>query len=263
MNITYAYSAVPILTDFTFALLPIHIVMGLQVDTKTKLVLVPIFAMDTIASVACAIRIAYLPKFLEGDFLFKSVGMSFGISLLMPCYTGNTSDIVIWSETERGLAITAGNLATLRPLFRLTIDKIHSWTGKLRSTSEGSGNEGVPKSSNKRNLTLHSSRRNLYRKRSFSRDIEVHTDVDVHREKAITASFIAAPSIPTSSKNNKHRNQAAWLDSTVASKEDQKMTTSSTPKRNRTPFTTPSKRLLSRRALFCGILRDRSGWVMT
>jgi hypothetical protein len=74
MNITYAYSAVSILTDFTFALLPIHIVMGLQMDLKTKLVLVPIFAMATVASVACAIRIGYLPKFTEGDFLCEYPG---------------------------------------------------------------------------------------------------------------------------------------------------------------------------------------------
>jgi hypothetical protein len=181
----------------------------------------------------------------------------------MPCYTGNTSDIVIWSETERGLAITAGNLATLRPLFRLTIDKIHSWTGKLRSTSEGSGNEGVPKSSNKRNLTLHSSRRNLYRKRSFSRDIEVHTDVDVHREKAIIASFIAAPSIPTSSKKNKHRNQAAWLDSTVASKRGSEDDDEFYTKEKSDTFTTPSKTIIIAQGTICGILQDRSGWVTT
>lgn len=33
--------------------------------------------------------------------------------------TGATIDIAIWSTTEQGLAITAGSLATLRPLFRL------------------------------------------------------------------------------------------------------------------------------------------------
>ena len=70
-NVTYAYSAASILTDFVFALLPIHIVMGLQMDTKTKLALVPIFAMATLASIACVIRLAYIPKFTEVDFLCK------------------------------------------------------------------------------------------------------------------------------------------------------------------------------------------------
>lgn len=71
MNITYAYSAIAILTDFTFALLPIHIVMGLQMDRRTKMSLIPIFAVATIASIACAIRLGYIPKFLQGDFLCK------------------------------------------------------------------------------------------------------------------------------------------------------------------------------------------------
>ena len=33
-------------------------------------------------------------------------------------YVDATVDIAIWSTTEQGLAITAGSLATLRPLFR-------------------------------------------------------------------------------------------------------------------------------------------------
>lgn len=68
-NVTYAYSAVSILTDFIFAFLPIHIVMGLHMDTRTKLALVPIFAMATLASIACVIRLAYIPKFTAVDFL--------------------------------------------------------------------------------------------------------------------------------------------------------------------------------------------------
>jgi hypothetical protein len=68
-SVSYAYSAASIFTDLIFVLLPIHIVMGLQMDLKTKLALVPIFAMAMIASIACIIRLAYLPKFSEGDFL--------------------------------------------------------------------------------------------------------------------------------------------------------------------------------------------------
>ncbi len=37
---------------------------------------------------------------------------------------GATIDIAIWSTTEQGLAITAGSLATLRPLFRRIAAKL-------------------------------------------------------------------------------------------------------------------------------------------
>ena len=73
-NVSYAYSAASILTDFIFTFLPIHIVMSLQMDLKTKLALVPIFAMATLASIACVIRIAYLPKFTAVDFLCEYFG---------------------------------------------------------------------------------------------------------------------------------------------------------------------------------------------
>jgi hypothetical protein len=46
----------------------------------------------------------------------------------------------------------------------------------------------------------------------------VHTDVDVHRENNNTASVVGAAQVPTSPTRNKHRNQGAWLESTLASK---------------------------------------------
>ncbi|KIW06450.1 uncharacterized protein PV09_02894 [Verruconis gallopava] len=187
MNITYAYSAVSILTDFTFAFLPIHIVMGLQMDRKSKLMLVPIFALATLASIACAIRLAYLPKFAKGDFLW------------------NTSDIVIWSELEQGLAVTAGNLATLRPLFSLFLDKLNAWTGGSISRTFGGSKTGGTRLSHRIQLTPQSSSRDLFRKRSFSRDIEVQTNVDVHREKT-TAADVNSPTSP------KRGYQEAWLE---------------------------------------------------
>ena len=44
---------------------------------------------------------AYVMNFKDPDFLYSTV------------------NIAIWSDTEQGLAITAGSLATFRPLFRL------------------------------------------------------------------------------------------------------------------------------------------------
>jgi hypothetical protein len=52
----------------------------------------------------------------------------------MLTHSGATIDIAIWSTTEQGLAITAGSLATLRPLFRLISGKVSSLYGN-RSTN--------------------------------------------------------------------------------------------------------------------------------
>ncbi|PNH44913.1 hypothetical protein VD0004_g2861 [Verticillium dahliae] len=99
--LTYFYSACSVICDFTFAILPVFLIMSLRMDRKTRLALVPIVTMACVASSAVVVRFAYVKDFKNPDFLYSTV------------------DIAIWSTTESGLAIIAGSLATLRPLFRL------------------------------------------------------------------------------------------------------------------------------------------------
>ncbi|RNJ52182.1 hypothetical protein D7B24_004215 [Verticillium nonalfalfae] len=56
--------------------------------------------MGCVASFAVLVRFPFLQKFRQPDFLW------------------NTVDIAIWSTVEQGLAITAGSLATLKPLIK-------------------------------------------------------------------------------------------------------------------------------------------------
>lgn len=58
------------------------------------------------ASTAVVVRMAYVMDFKNPDFLYKTV------------------DIAIWSDIEQGLAITAGSLATLRPLYRIVANTL-------------------------------------------------------------------------------------------------------------------------------------------
>ncbi|KAI0151477.1 hypothetical protein BJ166DRAFT_536154 [Pestalotiopsis sp. NC0098] len=101
IGLAYLYSACSVITDFTFALLPAWIIMGLQLHKRTKFALIPLMAMGCVASAAVVCRFAYLTRFRDPDFLWA------------------TLDIAIWSTVEQGLAIAAGSLATLRPLLRL------------------------------------------------------------------------------------------------------------------------------------------------
>lgn len=61
------------------------------------------------ASTAVIVRMPYVLDFKNADFLYATV------------------DIAIWSDIEQGLAITAGSLATLRPLYRIMVARL-GWT---------------------------------------------------------------------------------------------------------------------------------------
>ncbi|KAI6782743.1 uncharacterized protein J7T54_000886 [Emericellopsis cladophorae] len=98
--LTYLYSACSVICDFTFAILPMVIIWTLNINRRSKMALVPIMTMACVASAAVVVRFPYVMKFKDPDFLWATV------------------DIAIWSCTEQGLAITAGSLATLRPLVR-------------------------------------------------------------------------------------------------------------------------------------------------
>ncbi|KAF2734995.1 hypothetical protein EJ04DRAFT_601935 [Polyplosphaeria fusca] len=98
--LTFLYSAISAICDFTFGILPIFLVWGLNMSRRMKLMLIPLLSMACIASTAVVVRMAFVTRFRSKDFLWDTV------------------DIAIWSDIEQGLAVTAGSLATLRPLYR-------------------------------------------------------------------------------------------------------------------------------------------------
>ncbi|ROW01310.1 hypothetical protein VMCG_05937 [Cytospora schulzeri] len=104
--LTYFYSSLNILCDFTFALLPIVIVRGLNMNRKMKIAIIPLLSMGCIASSAVIVRLAYVERFRNPEFLYATV------------------DIAIWSTVEAGLAVSAGSLACVRPLFKILMQRI-------------------------------------------------------------------------------------------------------------------------------------------
>lgn len=58
---------------------------------------------------------------------------------------GATTDIAIWSTVEQGLAITAGSLATLRPLLYLAFRKLGITTRNTGQSPSGYGLSGPSK----------------------------------------------------------------------------------------------------------------------
>ncbi|KGO65691.1 hypothetical protein PITC_008070 [Penicillium italicum] len=101
VTMTYVYSAFAALCDFTVGLLPVFLVHKLHMKRQTKIAVVGILGMACIASSAVIVRFHFVKTFYNPDFLYA------------------TYQIAVWSNVEAGLGITAGSLATLRPLLRL------------------------------------------------------------------------------------------------------------------------------------------------
>ncbi|CAG7917657.1 unnamed protein product [Penicillium olsonii] len=115
---TYVYSAFAAMCDFTVGILPIFVVHNLQMKKQTKMAVIGILSMACIASSAVIVRIPFVKTFDDlNDFLYATV------------------QIAYWSNLEAGLGITAGCLATLRPLLR-------HWFG---SRADPSYSAGFPK----------------------------------------------------------------------------------------------------------------------
>ncbi|CZS91637.1 uncharacterized protein RCO7_06978 [Rhynchosporium graminicola] len=109
--LTYAHSGLNAFADIVLAVLPVVIVSKLQMSPRTKVTLSIILSMGAIACVAVIVRIPYVKILVDNakDFLYSS------------------TDVVIWSTIEPGLAITAANLATLRPLCNSYLSRKKVW----------------------------------------------------------------------------------------------------------------------------------------
>lgn len=100
-GITYALGAVNAFADWSFGILPFFIVWDLQMNIRTKMLVAGILAFAAIGSTATVVRMQYIDSLTNGtDFLWA------------------TKDVAIWSTVEPGVGITAGSIATLRPLFQ-------------------------------------------------------------------------------------------------------------------------------------------------
>ncbi|KAJ5654740.1 hypothetical protein N7490_001743 [Penicillium lividum] len=121
IDISYFYSAVTIICDFTLGILPIFLVWDLQMNRRTKMAVGGILSLGAIASVAVIIRLPFLHYYADIDFLYSSY------------------QIAIWTVIETGLGITAGSLITLRPLFRWLLDGSMSYGRNGRTPEQSSG----------------------------------------------------------------------------------------------------------------------------
>ncbi|KAG6182248.1 hypothetical protein E4U36_003474 [Claviceps purpurea] len=102
LTAAYCLSAMTIVTDWFFALIPIPMLWRIKMSTQAKTTVIFILGIGIFASIATLIRFRFLTSIERtDDILFRA------------------TDASIWSLIEVGVAIIASSLATVRPLLRV------------------------------------------------------------------------------------------------------------------------------------------------
>jgi hypothetical protein len=95
------------------------------------------------------VRCPYLLNLGNADFLCKCCSHHAARSRALQAakipntVKGDSVDVAIWSTVEQGLAITAGSLATTRPLLRRSLARIRQNYASAARMADGPGEEGV------------------------------------------------------------------------------------------------------------------------
>jgi hypothetical protein len=115
--------ALNILTDLCFAVfIPGPMLWNLNVNTRTRISLLFSLGLGCFACAAAFIKIGSLVNYgKEGDWLWDS------------------RDITIWTVVECNTGIVAGNLPTLRPIFRRILGSTLGYGSRSNGVSGGSG----------------------------------------------------------------------------------------------------------------------------
>ncbi|KAL6151979.1 hypothetical protein ACJQWK_04843 [Exserohilum turcicum] len=128
----YVCASVNIFTDWATALMPIALLWNVQMNRNTKISVAGILSLGFFTSISGFVRLKYIPKLTSEEHFAYGLGQ-----------------LLIWSYAEPALGMIAGNIATLRPLFKRTLhlgsDK-HSKPQSLkpRSFSQNSPSDSYP-----------------------------------------------------------------------------------------------------------------------
>lgn len=197
-DLAYLYSAVSMVTDLSYALLPAFVIWHVQLRTRIRFILIILMGLGCLyvflslssrvvlessllthyyrASCAVIVRILYFSRFSDPDFLCTDNHPPTSlIHVTNNSFTlGATTDIAIWSTIEMGLGISAASFSTLRPLARSL-----GWS--IGFSSSGSVPSGGNNNNNNTPLTVgqidsrRPSRISKSQQRSKNRDRDIYT----------------------------------------------------------------------------------------
>ncbi|PYI11056.1 hypothetical protein BO78DRAFT_403607 [Aspergillus sclerotiicarbonarius CBS 121057] len=105
-DVYYACTAVNILTDWVTAIMPVPLLWNVQLNRNTKISIVGLMGLGIFASMSACVRLKYTVNLTnQTDYLY------------------GVANVVIWGFAENALGMIVGNIATLRPLFRILRDR--------------------------------------------------------------------------------------------------------------------------------------------
>ncbi|KAJ4987870.1 hypothetical protein SVAN01_06600 [Stagonosporopsis vannaccii] len=117
-NVSFFFSAIEILTDWSLAILPGVLLWNVQMKSTVKMSVAIVLALASAASCATIVRLRYLALYSDpGEFMY------------------GTGKIGFWSLMEEGIGIIAGSLPALRPLLSLTVGLSSSLRTPVAATS--------------------------------------------------------------------------------------------------------------------------------
>ncbi|CBX99486.1 hypothetical protein IAQ61_005261 [Plenodomus lingam] len=100
----YLYGSINVLADWTFVLIPISVLVGSDLDRKSKISVSMVMALGAVGSVSSIMRMVYL----------HGLALNGGKGLLP-----SSIKATIWATAEPGTGIIAASVAILRPLLRV------------------------------------------------------------------------------------------------------------------------------------------------
>ncbi|KAJ4311015.1 hypothetical protein N0V84_010671 [Fusarium piperis] len=101
VSAAYAISAMTIISDWLYAILPIPMLWTVKMTKTAKATVIVILGLGIFASIATLVRLRFLADLADtDDILFAG------------------TDAMVWTLIEPGVAIVASSLATIRPLLR-------------------------------------------------------------------------------------------------------------------------------------------------
>ncbi|KAH8708461.1 hypothetical protein GQ44DRAFT_752789 [Phaeosphaeriaceae sp. PMI808] len=119
----YLYGAINVISDWTFVLIPISVLLDSDLDRRAKISVGIVMALGAIGSVSSILRMVYLKGLIIRGMAFQA----------------NTIKATIWASAEPGTGIIAASTAILRPLIRNITTSIRSARkGSITPTDEDS-----------------------------------------------------------------------------------------------------------------------------
>jgi hypothetical protein len=148
---------------------------------KTKLLVAGILAFAAIGSTGTVVRMFYIHTLMHGpDFLYA------------------TTDVAIWSTVEPGIGITAGCIATLRPLVRHCL-----WCCGLASAPRGGRIRTYdPSGSGQKRKDRRGYRRSLSPSDLVPTELRSTTSTEVYGPQRLYQDMIIPPSIVVAAEGN-------------------------------------------------------------